>query len=230
MKRLIARSGLCFFLYLFSTGLHAGTIGDLIISEFMANPLALIDREGEWIELYNPTDHEINLRDGWLGDDGNDLHRFETDLLIPPHEYLTLARSAAPGFLPDYVYTDFVLANGTDEIVFGDASGELIRFNYQSGFVPTGRSLELVNRGAPTDTYAPVLDRWVYGSGDIGTPGVAGQYHYRGSSIPVPQTAWLFVGGIAMLGLSRREQWATHLSYLNRFVSVGEQSPRLTGA
>jgi hypothetical protein len=89
----IAHFGLVCSLSLTTGFSHAMMVSDLLISEIMVNPAALSDARGEWFELYNPTDDEINLRALILGDDGSDRHRIESDLLILPGEYLTLAHS-----------------------------------------------------------------------------------------------------------------------------------------
>ena len=95
MAKGIAHFGILFSLIIYSGHVNALLVSDLLISEIMANPAALSDARGEWFELYNPTDQEINLRDTWIGDDGRDSHKIETDLLILPTEYLTLARSVS---------------------------------------------------------------------------------------------------------------------------------------
>ena len=144
MAKGIAHFGILFSLIIYTGHVNAILVSDLLISEIMANPSALPDARGEWFELYNPTDQEINLRDTWIGDDGRDSHKIETDLLILPGEYLTLARSVDPGFSPDYVYDNFTLGNGADEIVFSDGLMELLRLDYSADFVEAGRSSELM--------------------------------------------------------------------------------------
>ena len=91
MAKGFARLGILFTSLLTANGAGAATVADLLISEIMVNPAAVSDTRGEWFELYNPTDQEINLRDNGIGDDGRDSHKFETDLLILPVGCLTLA-------------------------------------------------------------------------------------------------------------------------------------------
>ena len=198
MKRSIARLGFILGVCLSSGNLQAS----LVISEIMANPVGLADSEGEWFELYNPTDRPFNLRDHWLGDDGGDLHRFETDLLLPPREYLTLARGPAPGFTPDYVYSRFALANGADEIVIGNAMGEILRFDYVDGFVLPGRSMEFVSEQAGDILFAATDERWMYASGDVGSPG-SGRWAINETSVPEPDAAWLFALGLVAFAVAR---------------------------
>ena len=165
----IAHFGLICSLGLFAGFSHAMTISELLISEVMVNPAGLSDARGEWFERYNPTAEEINLRALSLGDDGGDRHRIESDLLILPGEYLTLARYLAPGFVPDYVYDDFILSNGGDEIVFSDGISELLRLEYGSNFDASGRSRELGGLPMIASNYDLTLASLNYGPGDIGT-------------------------------------------------------------
>jgi len=196
MAKGIAHFGILFLFTIFSGHANALLVSDLLISEIMANPSALPDARGEWFELYNPTDHEINLRDTWIGDDGRDLHKIETDLLILPTQYLTLARSVDPGFTPDYVYDNFTLGNGADEIVFSDGLMELLRLDYGNGFVEAGRSSELMRLPMLASNYDLTLASLSYGLGDVGTPGGEGSTSLAVSTVPLPAAAWLFITGI----------------------------------
>ena len=215
MAKGIAHFGILFSLIVYSGYTNALLVSDLLISEIMANPAALPDAQGEWFELYNPTDHEINLRDTWIGDDGRDLHKIETDLLILPSEYLTLARGSDPGFIPDYVYNNFTLGNGADEIVFSDGLTELLRLEYGIGFVEAGQSRELTDISMLASSYLLTQDSLIYGAGEIGTPGSAGNAGLVGSvvpgstsighpvsAVPAPATIWLFISGLLTILIS----------------------------
>ena len=200
MAKGIAHFGILFLLIVYTGQGSAMLVSELLISEVMANPVALPDARGEWFELYNPTDQEINLRDITIGDDDRDRHKIETDLLIMPSEYLTLARSVDPGFVPDYVYNNFTLGNGADEIVFGNGITELLRLDYGAGFVEAGRSSELFRLPMLASNYGPTLTSHTFGPGDIGTPGLAGSAIAGVYTVPLPAMIWLFPSGfLAML-------------------------------
>jgi len=203
MARKIAQLGLiCSIVFSFNTG-FAASVGDLLITEVMANPAALSDTRGEWFELHNPTDQEINLRGFSIGDDGSKRHSFDTDLLILPGVFLTLARSSNPGFSADYVYDNFTLSNSGDEIVLRDGLLELLRLDYGSEFVAAGRSRELLQLPMQASNYGLTLASLSYGLGDIGTPGTAGGALPPPSPVPLPAAAWLFISAIlAMLSPS----------------------------
>jgi len=201
----IAHLGLLCSLSLFTNPSHAVTVSDLLISEVMANPAALSDARGEWFELYNPTTEAINLHEITIGDDGSDRHRIESDLLVLPGEYLTLARYLDPGFIPDYVYNGFTLGNSDDEIVFSDDVSELLRLDYGSDFDVAGRSRELIGLPMIESNYDLTLASLSYGLGDIGTPGAAGSTSLGLSPepspavVPIPASVWLFISGLLAL-------------------------------
>ncbi len=196
MARKITRLGLICSILLFANSGFASSVGDLLITEVMANPAALSDTRGEWFELHNPTDQEINLRGISIGDDGARRHSFDSDLLILPGEFLTLARSSNPGFTADYVYDNFTLSNSDDEIVLRDGSTELLRLDYDTGFALPGRSRELLQLPMLASNYGLTLASLSYGLGDIGTPGTAGGALSPPSAVPLPAAAWLFISGI----------------------------------
>jgi len=206
MKKGIARLGLICSLTLSTQSGLAASVSDLLITEIMANPAAISDGQGEWFELFNPTNEQVNLMGLDLGDDGSNRHRFDSDLLILPGQFLTLARSADPGFIPDYVYSNFTLSNGSDEIVLREGLAEILRLDYGSGFSVAGRSRELLQLPMLESNYGLTLESLGYGAGDIGTPGSgATGLPPTVSSVPLPATVWLFVSALlAVLTSARR--------------------------
>jgi hypothetical protein len=66
--------------------------GELIITEFLANPETTL--ETEWVEIKNVSNRIIDLR-GWLI--GDSLHQYviEANVLVPPGQYLVLAQDTA---------------------------------------------------------------------------------------------------------------------------------------
>jgi len=168
----------------------------------MANPLAVSDTRGEWFELFNPTSESINLSGLLLSDDGSNRHTISstTDLLIDSGSYFVMARngdsSVNGGFTADYVYSSFSLGNSQDQIIFSDMSGELLRFDYGSGFVPSGSSMELIDAVLLPSNFAATST--TFGSGDFGTPGSAGSFiqPIGVAPIPIPGTAWLMSAGL----------------------------------
>jgi len=190
---------------------QAATVSDLLISEIMSDPTAGTDSNGEWFELFNPVNETVSLDGITLHDDGsNSVLLSGSDLSIASGSYFVLARNGDSlsngGFSADYVYgSGFTLGNSSDEIVFSDGSGELLRLNYASGFVGSGVSMELISDNMLAGNYAASLT--AYGDGDLGTPGSAGSYAFTlaPSPVPVPGAVWLFSSGLlGLIAVQRR--------------------------
>lgn len=120
----------------------APAAGDLVISEIMRNPSGG-DDAGEWIELYNALTVARRLDGCVLSDDGGDSHTLPAAdaPIVPAKGYLVLGRGAAfvdnGGFVPDYVYAGFVLANGADEVTLTCAGVVIDRVAYTDSGWPT---------------------------------------------------------------------------------------------
>ncbi len=158
--------------------------GDLIITEFMANPAMVSDTKGEWIEIFNTTDTDIILNGLIISDTGSNKHTLSSDddLIISAGGFFLMARNNDPGenggMTPDYKYKNFSLSNAEDEIILSmDDQTILDELAYNSDWPSySGASLEL-DPGVlnPEDNDTP--DKWhpavdVYGEGDFGTPGL----------------------------------------------------------
>ncbi|HET8937115.1 MAG TPA: lamin tail domain-containing protein [Polyangiales bacterium] len=106
-----------------------GRVGDVIITELMIDPQALPDADGEWIELFNTTDTELELRECQLDDGGKSPHPLSAALRIAKAAYFTVARSAAPGFKPDATLS-VSLTNSADSVALVCHGIEIDRVNY----------------------------------------------------------------------------------------------------
>lgn len=180
---------------------QTASISDLFITEIMANPSAVSDTQGEWFELFNPTTESIDLSGLILSDDGSNSHTISTvsNLLVSPGSYFVMARngdsSLNGGVTANYTYSNFSLGNSDDQIVFSDSTGERLRFNYNSGFVPPGASMELIDAVMLPSNYAATTT--VFGSGDFGTPGTNGLFTPPTiSTVPIPGAIWLISSGL----------------------------------
>jgi len=145
--------------------------GEVVFNEIMANPEALPDAEGEWLELMNQGSETYNLRDCVIGTAGSAANvLIGTDLLIGVAEYRTFARSAAPGFTPDYDYgaSGMTLPNSGQTLTL-TCNGVVIDQVVYPAATP-GNSLARIPDG--TGPWCTSLTG-AYGSGDIGSPGAA---------------------------------------------------------
>ena len=149
--------------------------GDIVITEIMRNPEARRDSAGEWFEVFNNSQVAWNLSGCVLHDDGTN-HHVIGDLEIAPESIATLAISSDPGFEPDYVYSNFTLANGEDEIYITCDGVRIADVAYDTswGFVP-GRSLQLHqdlwSEDENDDPSAWCVSSMTYDGGDYGRPG-----------------------------------------------------------
>jgi len=168
-------------IFLGVTSLQAQVDGDVIITEIMQNPSAVSDSNGEWIELYNATNADIDLG-GWvISDNDNDSHTIVGTLILPAQDYIVLGKNSdvsTNGGVPvNYEYSSFTLSNSFDEVIIDTPGGiEIDRVQYDDGGSfpdPTGASMmigTLTNDNSiGSNWYENITD--VYGDGDFGTPG-----------------------------------------------------------
>ncbi len=151
--------------------------GDVIITEIMANPKLVSDSVGEWFEIYNQTDQDIDLTNCEFSDNGSN-HFTISELIIPATTYLVLARNDNPeengGLISDYTYTGYTLANTEDAIIFTCQTIEIDRVEYSTSLdfvIPDGASLMLKDINYDNN----IGNSWCtsnnsYGDGDQGTP------------------------------------------------------------
>jgi len=157
--------------------------GDLVITEIMQNPSAVLDDHGEWFEIYNASGASIDLDGLIIKDDGSDSHTISGTVVVPSGGYALLVRNGdggTNGGLPtvDYVYSGFDLANGDDEVVIMDGSTEIDRVAYDGGSNfpdPTGASMYLTSVALDNNVGSNWAEEalYTYGDGDYGTPGAA---------------------------------------------------------
>jgi len=174
----------------------------LLITEFMADPQAVNDNNGEWLELYNPTGDVVNLRGWTLADLGSDYHAIGTDLMIAPGAYLVLGRNAeitSNGGVPvGYVYAGIALANSADELLLIAPDGtevDRVVWGGDSGnSVTAGGSLERTTL-AISSVWLASPNAWLGSAGDKGTPGAAyiAAPVVTPTSTPLSLSAWVRV-------------------------------------
>ena len=181
--------------------------GDVVITEIMQNPSAVYDSDGEWFEIYNTTDHAIDLEGWYIKDDDTDQHRISNggSLIINAGDYLVLgvnSDQATNGGAPvDYQYSGFTLANGADEVVLVLADGvtEIDRVMYDGGPNwpdPTGASMYFKlpysadNNDPDNWTTSDIV--WNGSAGDKGSPGYSDQVSVMINSEPTVARGFRF--------------------------------------
>jgi hypothetical protein len=163
-------------------------VGDVVITEFLADPTAVADIDGEWVELYNRTAQSLNLNGFRLHDDATPGHTIVTDLYVAPGAYVVLGRNANPavngGVTVDRQYSGFVLEDDIDQIVLSFDGLEIDRVDYD--LTSYAWSLESASSSLDPDLGDPDPglnddpSSWCASStllagltGDFGTPGEA---------------------------------------------------------
>ena len=165
--------------------------GDIVITEIMKDPVAAKDSEGEWFEIHNATDDDINLNGWLLMDEGADVvadvvEIFDYDgVVVPAGAYFILATNGDydlnGGVGADYVYGEgFNLANKEDEVILKYDEIVVDQVAYDNGLQfpdAPGKSMSLdlaQTDAASNDLGAAWCDATtIFGKGDYGSPGQA---------------------------------------------------------
>ncbi len=164
----------------------AQSAGDIIITEWQANPSDTSDADGEYVELYNTTGSPIDI-DGWeLKDDGSDSATFSGATIIPANGFLLVGASATLGSCGIAVDVNwdtiggYTLANGGDEIVLETpANVEICRVTYTNGDPDGAGAQELDDIATPVagvaapSSYDALSGAYCSGT-DTGSPGSFG--------------------------------------------------------
>lgn len=154
----------------------------LLITEFLADPNAVKDEVGEWLELYNADTVAVNLNGWTLADLDSDRHTITQDLLMQPGQYLVLARNGDTtvngGVTAAYIYQSLALANSNDELILLAPDGaEVDRVVWGDGTIVTvkaGASAQRTTVDA-SPLWESSQEPWPGSVGDKGTPGSAYQ-------------------------------------------------------
>lgn len=156
-----------------SGGTVPSAAGQVVLTEIMYNPSGT-EPGAEWIELHNPSAGTTYTLSGCVLADAASMHTITT-LTIAPGQWLSLARGAAPGFMPGYVYGSLSLNNSGTETVRLTCAGTVIdEVSYGAGWPSaTNASLSLdPSRLASNELPGSwCLATASYGPSDLGTPG-----------------------------------------------------------
>ena len=161
--------------------------GDILITEIMYDPDALSDTEGEWFEIYNTTDHDINLQNLVIKCNDNYSHIITESINLAPDTYFVLARSETATTASKYVYgSSIVLTNSSANLILanygtdGSNGSEIAGVPYDEGNgfpAGTGASIQLnplfYNVSDAKSGSSWCLSTVSFDTGDLGTPGAA---------------------------------------------------------
>lgn len=171
------------------------------LSEIMANPAAVDDDAGEWLELFHAGTTRVNLN-GWiLSDLDMDRHVIGADLWIEPGEYVVLGRNGDMatngGVSARYVYDSLALANETDELILSAPwGGEADRLLWGEGTdlrIRKGASLERTGFSQGFG-WIPAQQPWSGSSSDLGSPGAPYSPPPAPTPTPVLPSVWDVAG------------------------------------
>lgn len=183
----------------------------LIITEFMADALAVNDAEGEYFEVFNSGSSAITISTLTIEDDGSDsLDLVGQTGTIGAGEFFVFGNHTASYVDFDYsVLGTYFLSNGADEIVITETSSgtELARLNYTNGDAPGDGIANVLNDIAnvtggvtsPDDYIGEISTFNTLTNGDVGSPGIFG------STVPEPSSTLLVsLAGFALLFRRRK--------------------------
>ena len=160
------------------------SVGDVLVSEIMMNPLAVGDGYGEWMELSSVADHDIDLI-GWrlTSDDGDDT-TIQDHLIIEAGGMVVIGVSADTslngGVAVDQVYdrNEFSLADAADSIFLYVGSMAVFDLTYSSSW-PLGEGVSTsldplyIDPSLAGNRLYWCVATTDIGGGDLGTPGAA---------------------------------------------------------
>ncbi len=145
----------------------APTVGELRISEWMANPESVSDSRGEWFEVTAMADVDLNgLR---LSDSSSTETRVEQDecLTLSAGTALVFARepdAASNGGLPETALSFAFSMNNAEESLRLSVGDALIdEVSYEKSTAGASTQIDIHGRTCTS--------RAVYGAGDLGSPG-----------------------------------------------------------
>lgn len=154
--------------------------GDLVITEFMANPESVGDSDGEWFEVLVNRDVDLNGLE--LGTESGTVRQTLAQgrcARVTAGSYVVFAREAAAasnGGLPQVDFPlAFALTNSNSSLFVGIGGAELDAITWSSTSSGASRSLDSdsLDTTANDDemNFCDGVDP--YGDGDLGTPGSA---------------------------------------------------------
>jgi hypothetical protein len=193
------------------------TPNSLVITEYMADPVGVSDADGEYFEIFNTTNFDIDMNDLIVRDDGSNSFTV-SGLTLAAGAFAIFSNfdGTAMGFTPDYIYAGSMsLTNTDDEIGLFRPDDMLVnKVAYSDGdFFGDGISHELtiLDLATPTLLFGPQLGSDFSAAssslplGNFGSPGFAGGTTIDLATVPVPAAVWMFGSALSILAWARRK-------------------------
>lgn len=150
--------------------------GSIIITEIMVTPTDCGAEDGQWLEIFNASDAEIDLDEIELSN-GETTVQLESFDLEPGATAVGVSTGASPchGFLPDFRYPPLVWDADRTAVELSSTEGLVDAIDLKEWWIPSARSLAL-NPVAQTATANDVRANWCAGfnpisASDFGSPG-----------------------------------------------------------
>ncbi|HPI38124.1 MAG TPA: lamin tail domain-containing protein [Ignavibacteriaceae bacterium] len=147
--------------FTFTVGLPGANYNDVVINEIMYAPTS---PQPEWIELFNRTESNVNIKKWKVTDNSSSANITNDDIIIQPGSFIVLSKDASvvnyysiP--VPVIVFALPVLNNTDDAVVLKDSLGVVIDSLYYFsnwGGSTGGRSLERIY----TDSSSVASSNW----------------------------------------------------------------------
>ena len=158
------------------------SVGDVVITEIMSDPLALADYKGEWFELHNTTSSAIDLQGLVITGSGTESFTVTSSLSVEANGYVVFGvRNTVLGTSSvdyTYAYSGFKMY-ASDKITLKQTDGTVLDFVEFSPLLPfpqTEGYAMSTSALTPSDNdsgYAWCLASTTFDTGDYGTPGSA---------------------------------------------------------
>jgi len=167
--------------------------GDIVMTEAMINPYgtdgSVPDGDGEWLELHNTTDYDINIV-GWTFSDAElDEMIVDEDVIVPAGGYIVMGvngdEETNGGVTVDHVYPygSLRLANTDDELFIDMGDVEMYEIAWIAGPWPyaSGYTMGWDGYGDYADSDSWCAQSSMLSGGDYGTPGAENDSCFDGT-------------------------------------------------
>lgn len=204
---------------------------DLVITEYLANPVGISDADGEYFEIFNTTGNPIDLAGLIVRDDGSNSFTV-TALQLAPQSFAIFSASdgTSLGITPDYIYAgSMALTNTDDEIGLYRLDDTVIhKVAYDDGDnfgAGIAHELGTLDWMTPTLVNGPVAGMDFIAAtatlpfNNFGSPGFAGNTSIDLAAVPLPASFWMFGSALGMLGWARRKARTIRYVSLNATTS-----------